>query len=228
MGTATAAPLRIRRLSARDECTQADLLVQRAAAAHALDCLQRGLIVADECSRVVFSNRTAQHILCQADGLTLAPDGLHAARPRDSADLRGLVRHAATAEDAPPAGVVISLWRPSLNRMLLVRISPIQVEAPVGYPLLRRAALFVHDPAFPAVIDESALSHLYGLTRAESHLLALLVDGKTLADAAAVLHVSANTARTHLKHIFMKTDTNRQTQLVAILVGSVVQASDLR
>ena len=41
-----------------------------------------------------------------------------------------------------------------------------------------------------------------------------------LEDAAAVLGISPNTARTHLKRIFEKTATHRQAELVKVLLGA--------
>lgn len=205
-----------------------ELLLERDAAAQALDCMHRGFIVADHSCEVLFANRSAQKILQTGDGLQLTAEGLRAARPRDSADLRGLIRHAASPE--APAGLVsvLSLWRPSFKRMLLVRITPIQIpSSPLLAQFLAHAAIFLHDPAAPAMVDETALARLYGLTRAECRLITLLLNGSSLQQAATALAVSLNTARTHLKHIFMKTDTNRQTQLISLLIGSVMDVPEL-
>ncbi len=205
-----------------------ELLLARDAAAQALDCMHRGLIISDRSCQVLFSNQTAQKILQSGDGLQLTTEGLRAARPRDSADLRGLVRHAASPD--APVGLlsVMSLWRPSLKRMLLLRITPIQNSAsPLMAQFLAQAAIFLHDPAAPISVDEAALTRLYGLTGAESHLVALLLSGSTLQQAADILEVSLNTARTHLKHVFLKTDTNRQTQLISLLIGSVMEVPEL-
>ncbi len=205
----------------------AELLLERDAAAHALDCMGRGFMVADHACHLLFSNRVAKTILEAKDGLLLGADGLRAARARDSADLRGLIRYAASPEAAPGAFTVLTIWRPSLKRMLLMRITPIQVpSSPLLAQFLALAGIFVHDPTAPALIDRTALSRLYGLTRAECHLLTLLLNGHTLQDAATTLRVSFNTARTHLKHIFMKTDTNRQTQLISLLLASVMGAAE--
>ncbi len=205
-----------------------DLFLQRDAAAQALDCMQRGLIVADDCCQVTFSNRTAEKILHEKDGLSVGPNGLQADRSRDSANLRGLIRHAAGVEATPGDVTVFSAWRPSLKRSLLLRITPLQTPWPDAIDgVLRRAALFVHDPSAKARIDEHALSRLYGLTRAEALLLVRLLNGSTLEEASQVLRATMNTARTHLKHIFLKTDTNRQTQLVSLFLNSVIQVADL-
>ncbi len=62
------------------------------------------------------------------------------------------------------------------------------------------------------VVDETALCKLYGLTHAEAALAAYLLQGKSIEEAAAELVISHHTARTHLKRIFMKTDTHRQVE----------------
>ncbi len=207
----------------------AELLSERDAAAQALDCMHRGLIISDHGCQVLFSNMTAQKILQSGDGLQIAADGLRAARPRDSADLRGLIRYAASPDALLGAVSVLSLWRPSLKRMLLLRITPIQpTSSPLLAQFLAQAAVFLHDPAVPASVDEAALSRLYGFTATESRLVTFLMNGSTLQQAAHAFGVSLNTARTHIKHVFLKTDTNRQTQLLSLLIGSVIEVPDLR
>jgi DNA-binding CsgD family transcriptional regulator len=61
------------------------------------------------------------------------------------------------------------------------------------------------------------LSKIFGLTPAESRLASALTDGGTLLEAAKGLNISWETARTQLKAVFLKTDTHRQSELVALL-----------
>jgi len=61
------------------------------------------------------------------------------------------------------------------------------------------------------------LSRIFGLTPAESRLAAALSDGSTLIEAAKALNISWETARTQLKAVFAKTNTHRQSELVALL-----------
>src|SRR5262249_54185864 len=70
------------------------------------------------------------------------------------------------------------------------------------------------------IMDES-IDHLrshFGLTPAEARLALHLVTGETLRSAAAKLTISYETARSHLKNIFKKTATCRQTQLVVVIL----------
>ena len=49
-----------------------------------------------------------------------------------------------------------------------------------------------------------------------------LANGLSLEEAAEVLNIRRNTARAHLRSIFSKTGVRRQTELVRIMLNSVV------
>ena len=66
--------------------------------------------------------------------------------------------------------------------------------------------------------NASLLSQAFGLTSAEAKLAATLADGTSLKEAAQELTISRETARSQLKTVFTKTDTHRQSQLVALLL----------
>ena len=70
------------------------------------------------------------------------------------------------------------------------------------------------------MMDESIdrLRSHFGLTPSEARLALHLVAGETLRSAAAKFSISYETARTHLKNIFNKTGTCRQTQLVIVIL----------
>ena len=57
------------------------------------------------------------------------------------------------------------------------------------------------------------------LTRAEARLASTLASGVSLKAAAERLHVSVNTARTHLAHIYDKTGVSRQAELLLVIMG---------
>jgi DNA-binding CsgD family transcriptional regulator len=58
---------------------------------------------------------------------------------------------------------------------------------------------------------------VFGLTKAEARLEATIANGSSIEDAAKILNVSNDTERHQLKAVFLKTDTHRQSQLVALL-----------
>jgi DNA-binding CsgD family transcriptional regulator len=47
----------------------------------------------------------------------------------------------------------------------------------------------------------------------------LLAEGKSFAEACVEMAITDNTGRTHLKRIFSKTDTNRQSALVKLILN---------
>jgi DNA-binding CsgD family transcriptional regulator len=61
------------------------------------------------------------------------------------------------------------------------------------------------------------LTRAFGLTPAEARLASIIAKGRSPEQAAGTLGISPGTARNHLKEIFGKTDTHRQSELVALL-----------
>jgi DNA-binding NarL/FixJ family response regulator len=70
----------------------------------------------------------------------------------------------------------------------------------------------------PETSIEYVLINLYSLTRSEARFMAKLVEYPELSVVAAALNISLSTAKTHLKRIYRKTDTNRQSVLVHKIV----------
>jgi DNA-binding CsgD family transcriptional regulator len=70
------------------------------------------------------------------------------------------------------------------------------------------------DPEQRVAQTSEQLVDRYGLTFAEASLAMRLVQGESIAEAAAALGITEHTARTHLKRVFAKTGTMRQAELV--------------
>lgn len=82
------------------------------------------------------------------------------------------------------------------------------------------AVLFISDPdSEQAVSGADLLQQIYGLTTAQARLAEALSRGLSVEDYAEQQQLSCNTVRTHLKHLFDKTDTHRQGDLVRVLVS---------
>ncbi len=83
-----------------------------------------------------------------------------------------------------------------------------------GAALLLIATSFGTGAALP---DMPLLHGLFDLTPREAQLCAALATGHSLKAAAATLGMNFSTARAHLEHIFSKTGTHRQAELVLLL-----------
>jgi DNA-binding CsgD family transcriptional regulator len=156
-------------------------------------------------------------MLAMADGLHVSNGHLCTSFRNQQAALDALL---ATALDVSGIGAGGSLLvtRPSERRPLVLRITPLR-EPPSPFERFRPAALVrIIDPdAAPGADTAHLWRTLYGLTPAETRLLAVLlrcVDG--LPEAAADLGVAYSTARTQLSAIFEKTGTRSQSQLVRL------------
>jgi DNA-binding CsgD family transcriptional regulator len=74
------------------------------------------------------------------------------------------------------------------------------------------------EPGAPHLqVPASVVRDAFGLTGREAEVASLLAEGASLATISRRLRVEPATARTHLKRIFEKTRTGRQTELVALL-----------
>ena len=77
--------------------------------------------------------------------------------------------------------------------------------------------MIITDPERIAEPDHALVQDLFGLTNTEAQIavrLARCLDVRQLAEG---LSISTATVRTHLQHVFDKTDTHRQAELVRLL-----------
>lgn len=84
-----------------------------------------------------------------------------------------------------------------------------------GRPLFLLIVRNLSAPAEAATIADLAMA--FGLTPAEQRLCEMLLLGHAPKEAAAMLGIAPETARKRLKGIFQKTDTHKQSELIALL-----------
>src|SRR5690606_20700866 len=77
--------------------------------------------------------------------------------------------------------------------------------------------LFYHPASAPA-IDASLLYAVFGLTPAEARIATLLADGLSLKQIAELQGTRHDTVRKQLRSIYQKTATNRQPELIRLLL----------
>ncbi len=181
-----------------------------------------GLFFLDESGRVLEFNDAAEEILRRKDGLYLSREGLcRANSAHETRELRRCIAraiHIGQGKGGRPDGFV-SLSRNVSEQAYTVQIAPIFRRVALRHDRHPAVALFVFDPQRSQAPTEELLAKLYGLTRAEGRLAALLVQGFSLQESAEQLQVSQNTVRTQLKSIFAKTGVNRQAELIRMLLS---------
>jgi DNA-binding CsgD family transcriptional regulator len=187
-----------------------------------MDVLDRwflGVIILNAEQRPVLVNKAARDMLIRADGLRLhRRDGIHAVVPEDTAQLTRLVERAtlAAGERGGEFSSVMRISRSIVRRPLTAFVTGIHCE---GMSEGRTpCAIFISDPELGADTDEGLLRSLYRLTVAEAKVAALLVRGYDAKGISKRLAVSFNTVRTHVKRVFEKTGTKRQSELVHLIL----------
>jgi DNA-binding CsgD family transcriptional regulator len=179
-----------------------------------LDRFAVAALVSDPAARPGFLNARAETLLAAADGLALSPDGLVAATPALTHELRdGIARVATSNGDGRIAAIRLRLQRPSRRPALRVTLTPAGRLDPDG---AGSVAVLVSEPDAPPLIDKEALADAFHLTRREADVACLLASGADMSAIAAALDLGIGTVRSHLKHVFQKTGTASQAALVAL------------
>jgi DNA-binding CsgD family transcriptional regulator len=189
------------------------------AVADVLDQLPFGVILVAASGKPLLVNRTAGEIAAARDGIILRPDRVEASSPQQTDRLLHLIAQASSACSSLTVrpGGTLRLTRSSSKPALVVLVAPIAgATSSFNVPGVG-AVLFVTDPTTSLSQPPEAVSSLFDLTRAEARLCRHLTSGSSLGKAAGRMGISLNTARTHLKRIFDKTGTHRQSQLVLLL-----------
>jgi len=178
-----------------------------------------GVAIIDEDLQVVRRNNTLTALVQQGDTLGLENNRLHARDDVDVPPFRRLLTSIVSA-DEDVTGQVLAIGRSSPGRHLQVWGAPLACSSN-DTGVTRVGVVVVSDPDQHATVPGSVLKSLYGLTATESRLAEALVNALSVEQFATGSKTSYNTARSHLKSIFVKTRTNRQVDLVRLLARMI-------
>lgn len=195
----------------------------------ALQALAHGVLIVERDARVIFANRAAGTLLAASTGLRADRHGLVASTPDATQLLRALIGRAASEDAHARAGGAMLIERAPPDEPLQALISPLGAHRGVGVePAPRRATalLVVIDPQCLRRGLETRLVALFGLTPAEARVASEVGKGLDLKHVAATLQVLPSTVRTHLHHVFAKTATRRQADLMRLIAQLAIARHD--
>jgi len=190
----------------------------------ALNLIQLGIIILDEYGNVQMMNRTASTILAENDGLHLRRNRLCGRTPADTRLIEELLGEALKlAHDFDLSQVnPLRLARPSHKRDYALVTIPLDLD-PDPSAADRTVTVVVHDPETTLVPPIELLMNTYHFTQAEARVAGLLIQGRSIPEICEELGVSRNTVATHLKKLYLKTDTQRQSDFTRFLLSGLSQ-----
>lgn len=193
------------------------------ALADVLEKVTAGVVLLDEAGRPWYVNAVAREIFARADGLALSPTGALLALDRSAGDrIASLVGAVLTRGRRHPGGRT-AVSRRDGKAPYGVLVSPTSVEATAFFEPSggSGATILISDPDRMRPGGLAAAMAPYGLTGAELGLLTALVAGQSVGEYCDRHRLSINTGKFHLRSLFAKTDTHRQTELVRMALTAL-------
>lgn len=188
----------------------------------ALDRSELAILLIGCDSKLLFANTQADRLLEAGEYLRRKGDGISARDLADAIKLQVAIEHVCAGDGQAREDPVVALKRRHPLRPLLVCVSPVSLERDDRCDA--GAILRVIDPDRELQVLLEPICGHYRLSPVETRLACQLAKGATMEAAAASLRIKPQTARSYLKQIFLKTDTNRQSELIRLLLTSTVRA----
>lgn len=194
------------------------------------DATPRGIFVMTPDGHLLKTNRMAKDILGNADGFCVTPNGRLAIM--DTKVDEQFNQRLAEMSETPDKQLKHTVW----NRSFLKRGDSGSYQMTLRQLVIddwhieanafdRRAVVYVASPETQAIPTISHLRDFYDLTNAQARLVRALMEGKDIMTAAANLHISVNTVRSHLRSIYSKLGVDSQPALLRLLSSTLVDYS---
>lgn len=185
-----------------------------------LDKLNRGVVIFDEDGRVHYANDAAMRAAHGSGAIAIQEGQLVFGEPAAQARFEAFLQQGRERADGGTgrSSIVMRVGagagRPPY-RVLLSPLSTAGDSAAATRPA--EHVLMIYEPHADRQVPKRILRELYGLSDAEADLTVLLFEGESLEAASQRLHISVNTAKTHLHHVFIKCDVHSQGELLQLL-----------
>jgi DNA-binding CsgD family transcriptional regulator len=190
-----------------------------------LDALVTGVFLTSRDGRVVYMNAAAERQIKTGNSIRIVNNRISPTDPATRAALSKAIDKA-SRDDIDLDASEHSLAIPDIDGAgYVATLLPVDRGQRSGIiaPFAASVAVFTRDPAEAPLMPGEAFARLYRLTGGELRVLLALTQGLGAKEAADMLGITEPTARTHLQHIFSKTDTTRQADLLRLLQNSTPQ-----
>jgi DNA-binding CsgD family transcriptional regulator len=195
--------------------------VKAAALADSLDALASAMFIVDATGRIVHANASG-NVMVSDGNILRAPGGrLRAIDPASDQALLDIFTAAGGGDAAlGRRGIAVPIAARDDERYVahvLPLTSAGRRKAGASYGAV--AAVFVRKAALDLPSPPVVIAQQFRLTQAELRVLFSIVEIGGTSEVAEVLGISEATVKTHLHHVFEKTGTGRQADLVKLVAG---------
>jgi DNA-binding CsgD family transcriptional regulator len=195
--------------------------VEAAALADALDGLSSAMLLVDGTGRIIHANASGHAMISEAIVLRAPNGGLRTFDPKADQALLDIFTAASAGDHAVGVkGIAVPLVGRNGDRYV-AHVLPLTAgkRRRAGTEYRAAAALFVRKAALELPSPFEMIAQQFKLTSAELRVLFALIEVGGVPEVAEVLGVTQATVKTHLHHVFEKTDTGRQVDLVKLVAG---------
>lgn len=206
--------IRILIVDISDQYDTAILNSEESSLSEALDHLASGVMLVNEHMKIFYKNKSTEKLFKGNSILTNENGYLGCKTPELTAELHHLI--------LKDTGDTLTISRGEKKPPLHIFVSPLHSRSSNYGHDLPIAVVFVFETVNDTERIGDVIRTLYNLSPSEAKIAAMLVFNPHLEEVAKSLGITYNTARTHLKRIYLKTGTNRMSSLVhRIMTGPV-------
>jgi DNA-binding CsgD family transcriptional regulator/PAS domain-containing protein len=196
--------------------------LESAALSAAVDALAAAVFLLNGQGGIVHANSAGRRVLERGDMLRASNDILIANDPAVHRTLRDAFAAAQNGDAAVGAKAVAVPLTTLGGDQYVGHVLPLTSGARqlAGKVHSAAAAFFLRKPELDVPSSLEILAKLYRLTPSEVRVLQAVVDDGSVPAAAEALGLSQSTVKTHLHHVFEKTGTSSQSELVKLVAGA--------
>lgn len=190
----------------------------------AFDYVSFGIVLLDAQMEVKFANRASHRMADAVDGMSV--DGaflLEGSREMAAfrASFSAVTRDGGATDDIIECMTIPGAYdRRDLLLMVCALVSQHALES--DDPIVM---VIMSDPSYRQPVAPAALESLFGLTRTEAQVANAFAKGWRTEQIAVQFSISSTTVNFHKRNLFEKTGTNRQADLIALLLSIPVSGT---
>lgn len=178
--------------------------------------LHMGYLLLDRRGHMIEMDKEAENLLARNHEFFISGGTLRVRHAEKNEELQRIIAEGLRTFDDFSRGLNIS---GAHNLGLLIKSAP---DSPIlASHVAPHLVVYINEPNAPSAAPKARIAELFELSSTEAALVVELVQGRTLAEAAARINITEQTARSYSKRIFSKTGTRRQAELVRLILTSV-------